>query len=62
MDQETRNRFEHFCALAEIEENLDKFAEISDNIVHILDEKETRLSGKRLSSRVRPAAAPSNVA
>jgi hypothetical protein len=62
MDQDTRNRFEQLCALAEIEENPNKFAEISDDIVRILDEKETRLSGKRLSGRARRAAAAPSVA
>jgi len=40
MDRETRNDWEHFCALAEIEEDPDRFLEIKRNIVRILDEEE----------------------
>lgn len=43
MDYETRNEFEQFCALAEIEQDLDKFLEIKRNLIRILDEKEVRL-------------------
>jgi hypothetical protein len=62
MDHHTRNEFEHFCALAEIEEDLDKFIEISRNIIRILDEKQVRLNHQRPSSRVRYPTVPSNVA
>jgi hypothetical protein len=62
MDKETRNEFEHHCALAEIEEDPDKFAEISRNIIRILDTKQVRLNHQRPASRVRYPAAPSNVA
>jgi hypothetical protein len=44
MDHEIRNKFEHVCALAEIEEDPDKFAEISRDIVRILDENQVRLN------------------
>jgi hypothetical protein len=40
MDHETRNEFEHFCALAEIEQGPDKFLEIKRNLVRILEEKQ----------------------
>ena len=63
MDHETRNKFEHLCALAEIEEDADKFVEISRNVVRILDDKQVRLNRKRTASGVRfPPDAPSNVA
>jgi hypothetical protein len=35
MDRESRNEWEHFCALAEIEEDPDKFLEIEGNVVRI---------------------------
>jgi hypothetical protein len=62
MDHETRSEFEHFCALAEIEQDPDKFLEIKRNFVCILDEKEVRLNRQRPASRVRYPTAPSNVA
>ena len=63
MDHETRNKFEHLCALAEIEEDADKFVEISRNLVRILDEKQVRLNRQRPARGVRyPPDAPSNVA
>jgi hypothetical protein len=62
MDHETRNKFEHYCALAEIEEDPDKFVEISRNIVRILDDKQVLLNHQRPAGRVRFPAAPSNVA
>jgi hypothetical protein len=62
MDHETRNEFEHFCALAEIEQDPDKFLEIKRNLVRILDEKEVRLNRQRPACRVRYPTAPSNVA
>jgi hypothetical protein len=43
MDHKTRNEFEQFCALAEIEQDPDKFLEIKRNLIRILDEKEVRL-------------------
>ena len=61
MDQRTRNEFELFCALAEIEENAEKFAEIKSNIIRLLDEKEVLLNRQRPASRVRYPSA-SNVA
>ena len=62
VDGETRKEWEHFCALAEIEEDQEKFVEISRNIVRILDEKKVRLSRQRPASGVRYPTAPSNVA
>jgi len=62
MDHETRNKFEHFCALAELEEDPDRFVEISRNIVRILDEKQVSLNHQRAAVRVRYPTAPSNVA
>jgi hypothetical protein len=62
MDHETRNKFEHYCALAEIEEDPDKFVEISRNIIRVLDEKQALLNRQRPASRVRYPTAPSNVA
>ena len=62
MDQQTRNVFEHYCALAEIEEDPEKFSEISRHITRLLDQKQTRLSRQPPASGIRFAAAPSNVA
>lgn len=62
MDHETRNKFEHLCALAEIEEDPDKFVEISRHIIGVLDEKQGLLNRQRPANRVRYPAAPSNVA
>jgi hypothetical protein len=46
MDLETRNEFEHSCALAEIEQDADKFVEIKRSIIRLLDENESRLNRK----------------
>lgn len=62
MDHETRNEFEHLCALAEIEQDPEKFVEISRNIVRILDEKQVRLIHQRPAISVRYPTASSNVA
>ena len=62
MDHETRNEFEHYCALAELEEEPEKFHEIKRNLIRILDEKEVRLNRQRPASRVRYPNAPSSVA
>jgi len=62
MDKETRNEFEQFCALAEIEQDPDKYLEIKRNLIRILDEKEVRLNRQRPVERVRYPTAPSNVA
>lgn len=62
MDQETRNKFENACALAEIEEDPEKFAEISRDIIRILEEKQVRLSRQRPAGKVRYPTKPSNVA
>jgi hypothetical protein len=60
MDKQTRNEFEQLCALAEIEEDPEKFLEISRNLVRILDEKQVRLNRQRPVRRVRnPTAASS---
>jgi hypothetical protein len=48
--------------LAEIEEDPNKFAEISRNIKLLLDEKQTRLNHQRRTTRVPYSDAPSNVA
>lgn len=61
MDYQTRNEFEHFCALAEIEEDPEKFAEISRNIFRILDEKHTHLIRQRPANRIRFPAVLSDV-
>lgn len=61
MDQETRNGLEQLCALAEIEEDPEKFLEISRNLVRILDEKQVRLNRQRPVSRVRNPTVPSSV-
>ena len=61
-DPETRNKFEHLCALAEIEADPDKFVEISRDIGRILDEKRVRLNRQRLAGRVRYPTAPFHVA
>jgi hypothetical protein len=61
MDHETRNEFEQFCALAEIEQDPDKFVEIKRSIVRLLDEKENRLNRWRLvTDRLRYPAVPSS--
>jgi hypothetical protein len=62
VDHQTRSDFEHHCALAEIEEDPDKFAEISRSIIRILDQEQVRLSHQRPASRVRYPSTPSNVA
>jgi hypothetical protein len=63
MDHETRNEFEQFCALAEIEQDPDKFVDIKHSIVRLLDEQESRLNRRRLvTHRPRCPAVPSNVA
>jgi len=61
MDHQTRNEFEHYCALAEIEEDPEKFAEIARNITRLLDEKQANLTRQR-PIRVPYPASPSNVA
>jgi hypothetical protein len=58
MDHETRNEFEHFCALAEIEQDPDKFLEIKRNLVRILDEKQACLNRQRPAIRLRSPSAP----
>jgi hypothetical protein len=40
MDHQTRNEFEHYCALAEIEEDPQKFAEVCRNIIRLLEGKQ----------------------
>ena len=62
MDYQTRNEFEGYCALAEIEEDPDKFFEINRNITRLLDEKQALLNRQRLARRVRFSAAPSRLA
>ena len=63
MDHETRNEFEHFCALAEIEQDPDKFREIKRNLIRMLDEKQVRLNHQRPAGRLsHPPGAPSNAA
>jgi hypothetical protein len=62
MDYQTRNKFEHYCALAEIEEDADKFAEISRNIARLLEEKQTMLIKQRPFGKVPHRATSSNVA
>jgi hypothetical protein len=62
MDHETRNEFEHFCALAEIEQDADKFLAIKRNLIRILDEKQVRLNHQRPVGRVLYPTTPTNVA
>jgi hypothetical protein len=62
MDYQTRNEFEHYCALAEIEEDSDKFADIVHNIARLLDEKQKALIKQRPSRKVPHRATSSNVA
>jgi DNA-binding ferritin-like protein len=62
MDQQTRNQFEHYCALAEIEENPEKFEEIAGNITRLLKEKQVLLNRQRPTGKVHYPTAPSNVA
>lgn len=62
MDQKTRNEFERLCALAEIEEDPEKFVEISRNIICILSEKQVSLNRQRPASSIRYPKAPSHVA
>lgn len=47
MDDRTRNEFEHYCALAEIEHDPEKFLEIKRSIIRLLDEKESHLNRER---------------
>ena len=58
MDHQTRNQFEHYCTLAKIGEDAEKFLEIN----RILNEKKVRLNGQRPANSVRLPSAPSNVA
>ena len=60
MDYHTRNEFERYCALAEIEEDPDQFVEINRNITRLLDEKQALLNRQRLARRVRFLASSSN--
>jgi hypothetical protein len=62
MDHQTRNEFEHYCALAEIEEDPEKFAEIAHHITRLLDVKQAQLNRQRPASTVRRTTVPSNVA
>jgi hypothetical protein len=62
MDAQARNEFEHLCALAEIEEDPDKFIEIRRDIIRVLDEKQAFLNRQRPASRVRFPSGSSNVA
>ena len=62
MDQETRKELEHFCALAEIEEDPEKFLEISRNLVRILEEQQVRLNQQPPDTTVRNPTAPSSMA
>jgi hypothetical protein len=62
MDHQTRNQFEHYCTLAEIEEDAEKFLEINRNITRILDEKKVRLNRQRPAKSVRLPSTPSTVA
>lgn len=52
MDHSTRNEFEHYCALAEIEVDPDKFVEITRNIIRVLDEKQALLNRERSTARI----------
>ena len=59
MDQKTRNEFEQLCALAEIEQDPEKFVEISRQIICILSEKQLSLSRQRPASSIRYPKTPS---
>lgn len=48
MDQPTRNKFEQYCALAEIEDDSDRFSDVLKSIVRILEDKQSLL--QRLKS------------
>lgn len=55
-------RNQHFCALAEIEENAEKFVEIKSNVIRLLDAKEVLLNRQGPASRVLYPSASPNVA
>jgi hypothetical protein len=46
MDHETRQEFERLCALAETEQDPDKFLEIERNLIRILDDKQVCLNNQ----------------
>jgi hypothetical protein len=62
MDHQTRNEFEHLCALAEIEHDPEKFLEIKRKLIHLLDEKQIRLNRQWPAGSLRDPNASSNVA
>jgi hypothetical protein len=62
MDHETRTDFEHFCALAEIEQDPENFVEINRNLIRLLAEKQAHLNHQRPAGMLRYPSAPSNVA
>jgi len=43
VDRQTRDEFERYCALAEIEEDPEKFAEVCRNIIRLLEGKQALL-------------------
>jgi hypothetical protein len=59
VDCQTRNEFEHYCALAEIEEDSEKFAEVCRNIIRLLEGKQSLLCRGRPLGRIEYPA-PSN--
>lgn len=62
MDQQTRNEFERYCALAEIEEDAERFADIRNNVTRILEEKQSRLNRLKSTRGVRIPLPRSDVA
>ena len=62
MDQKTRNEFEHYCALAEIEEDPEEFYEIGRNIKRLLDEKQAFLRQQRPRASLQQPAKPTAAA
>lgn len=62
MDNETRKEWEHYCALAEIEENPDKFGAITREVVRLLDEKQVRLNRERSAHEMSHPSSSSRVA
>ena len=52
VDYKTRNEFEHYCALAEIEEDPEKFAEVRRNIIRLLEGNQALLYREHRTGRI----------
>ena len=61
MDHRTRNEFEHYCALAEIEKDPERFAKICRSINRLLEAKQAVLCLQRPLGRVQDAAMSSTM-